>query len=119
VEGLQSLGYVMDSGTIGVLGGLAGALICGVGGYLGAVAAYDAAETDAQRHLLRQLYWYGGAYAAALMALILLASFGVLPRWVYAAGFVLWFGPLLPAILWLSPRIEELAAPQGRPTASL
>jgi hypothetical protein len=52
------------------------------------------------------------------MALILLGSFGVLPRGVYFAGFILWFGPLLPARRWLSPRLDELAAPPNREAAS-
>jgi hypothetical protein len=108
----------MDSGTIAVLGGLAGVLICGVGGYLGARAAYEAAEADAQRQLLRQLYLYGGLYAAAVMVLILLASFGVLPRGTYLAAIILWFGPLLPVMRWLDERVERLAAPRIGAVAS-
>jgi hypothetical protein len=108
----------MDGGTISILGGLIGSLVCIIGGILGARAAWAAAQTDAQRYFLRQLYRYGGLYAAAVMGLILLASFGVLPRGAYLAGFILWFGPLLPAMRWLKPRIDQLTAPPDRATAS-
>jgi len=98
-------------------GALVGAAICLVAGVIGGRSVLDAAKNAAQRLFLKQALSWGGAYAAALMGLVLLAAFDVLGNWAYAAVVVLWFGPLIPALAWAHRRLDA-AAPSDYGTAA-
>lgn len=90
-------------------GALGGAAICLVAGVAGAKSVLDAAKNGAQRQVLKQVLSWGGAYAAVLMGLVLLAAFGVLGDWAYKAVVLLWFGPLIPALAWAHRRLDAAA----------
>lgn len=92
--------------SLAIGGAVGGAAICLVAGVVGARSVLDAAKTSAQRLVLKQALGWGGAYAALLMGLVLLAAFGVLGNWAYAAAVVLWFGPLIPALTWAHRRLD-------------
>lgn len=98
------------SGTAAVLGALGGTIIFLAAGVIGARSVLAAAVNEEQRKLLRQMLAVGSGYAAAVMGLVLLAAFGVLPGWTYAAAMVLWFGPLLPGLAWAHQRLDLAAA---------
>ena len=92
--------------SLAVWGALAGAAICLGAGVAGAKSVLDAAKNAAQRMVLKRVLSWGGAYAAVLMGLVLLAAFGVLGSWAYKAAVVLWFGPLIPALAWAHRRLD-------------
>ena len=95
--------------SLAVWGALAGAAICLGAGVAGAKSVLDAAQNAAQRMVLKRVLSWGGAYAAGLMGLVLLAAFGVLGSWAYKAAVVLWFGPLIPALAWAHRRLDAAA----------
>lgn len=97
------------SGTLAVYGAIGGGLVCAAAGAIGAKSVMAAAANDEQRQVLRQTLTLGGLYAAAVMSIILLAALQVLAAWAYAAAFVLWFGPLLPALTWVHQRLDVVA----------
>jgi hypothetical protein len=97
------------SSTMAVLGALSGAVVCGLAGRFGPALVMEAAVNEEQRQVLRQLFTYGGAYAAAVMALVLLTAFQALPHWTYVAALALWFGALFPALSWAHHRLDAAA----------
>jgi hypothetical protein len=109
----------MDSGTLGMVGTCVGAIVSIAGGYAVARSAYEAAGSEALRLFLRRIYLCGGIWAAAVMiGVILLAAFRLVPQSLYLLAFVLWFGPLVPVLLWMRHRLDELA-PRRPMTAQL
>lgn len=96
-------------GTVAISGALFGAAICLIAGAVGTSAVLAAAVSDEQRQVLKELLACGAAYAAAVMGLILLAAFGILASWAYAAAALLWFGPLVPALAWMHRRLDAAA----------
>ena len=94
------------SGTVSVVGVLAGIAVWGAVGTIAAKSCYEAAATEEQRRILRRLFRFGGPYAAALMAIVVLAGLQSLPSWIYIAASVCWFGALLPALAWAHNRLE-------------
>jgi hypothetical protein len=96
--------------TTAVVGALAGAAICLAAGVVGAPTVLEAAKNGAQRQVLKQVLIWGGAYAAVLMGMVLMAALDVLGDWVYAAVVVLWFGPLIPALSWAHRRLDAAAS---------
>lgn len=92
-----------------IFGALLGAAICLIAGALGARSALAAAVSEGQRRVLKDLLTCAGVYAAVVMGLILLAAFGVLATWAYAAAALLWFGPLVPALAWMHRRLDAAA----------
>ncbi len=92
--------------TVAVIGALGGAAICLTGGWIGAKAVLQAAVNDEQRFALRQVMFWGGVYAAAVMAVILLTTFQVLPQWGYVGALAMWFGPLFPALSRAHHRLD-------------
>lgn len=92
-----------------VFGAVGGTMVCLVAGMIGARAVLSAAVNDEQRQVLRQVLAFGSVHAVAVMGLVLLAAFGVVPGWAYAAATVLWFGPLLPALAWVHQRLDSAA----------
>ena len=99
--------------SLAVVGALGGTAVCGIAGIIGAKAAFRQAANPAQRHVLRQVFAWGGAYVAAVMGLVILTAFQMLPHWSYAAAVVLWFGPMFPALSWVH---QQLEAAIGQPT---
>ena len=104
------------SDEMAVFGALGGAAFCLTAGAKGILAA---AHNDGQRQVLKQVFTWGGIYAATLAGLLLLLAFGVLPRWVYALAALLWFGPLMPALAWTHRRLDLAEGPTvvGTPAA--
>ena len=92
--------------TVAVIGALGGAAICLTGGWIGAKAVLQAAVNDEQRFALKQMLSWGGAYAAVVLAVILLTTFQVFPQWGYVAALAMWFGPLFPALSWAHHRLD-------------
>jgi hypothetical protein len=94
------------SGTVALVGVFAGVAVWAAVGVMAARSCYEAAASEAQRLVLRRLFRFGGPYAAALMALVVLAGLQSLPGWVYILASVCWFGALLPALAWAHNRLE-------------
>lgn len=103
------IGGCVMYGTMAVSGAMGGAAICLLAGLVGTRAVLAAAVNNAQRHILRVALKWGAVYAACVMAIILLAAFGVLPNWAFALAALLWFGPLLPALGWAHRRLDAAA----------
>lgn len=103
----------MGDSSVAMFGTLCGCLIGLVGGYCAAQAAYRAAESDAQRSFLRQLFVFGGLYAVFDMVLILLASIRAVHTAFLLIGLLLWFVPLGPVMARVHRRLGELAVPVG------
>lgn len=98
-------------GNLAISGALGGAAIILIAGAIGVRSALAAAVSAEQRQVLKDLLAGGSVYAATVMGLILLAAFGVLASWAYAAAALLWFGPLLPALTWAHRRLDAAALP--------
>ena len=105
--------------SLAVVGALGGAMVCGIAGVVGAKAAFRQTTHPAQRQTLRQVFTCGGAYVAAVMGIVLLTAFQVLPHWSYAAATVLWFGPMLPALSWAHQQLEAAIEQQPLLDASM
>jgi len=97
------------SGALAVYGAIGGALVCAAAGMIGARAVFAAAVNGEQRQVLRQIFFWGGAYVAAVNGIVVLAALQVLAPWAYAAALVLWFGPMLPALAWAHQRLDAAA----------
>lgn len=93
-------------GTVALVGVFAGVAVWAAAGVMAARSCYEAAASEAQRRVLRRLFRFGGPYAAALMALVVLAGLLNLPGWVYILASLCWFGALLPALAWAHNRLE-------------
>lgn len=99
----------MADGSFALFGTATGCLVGLIGGIIAAQAAYRAAETEAQRTLLRQLFVLGGLYAAFDMILILMASSRTVNTAFLLVAFLLWFVPLGPVMVRVQRRLDELA----------
>ena len=105
--------------SLAVVGALSGAMVCGIAGVAGAKAAFRQTTNPAQRQTLRQVFTWGGAYVTAVMGIVILTAFEVLPHWSYAAATVLWFGPMLPALSWAHQQLEAATEQRQLLDASL
>lgn len=101
------------SGAVAVVGALAGVAVWGAAGAIAAKSAYEAAASEQQRQVLRQLFRFGGPYAAVLMALAVLVGVQGLPTWLYVPLSLCWFGALLPALAWAHGRLDQAAPGAG------
>ena len=100
----------MDGATWGLVGGIVGTAVGCIGGYLGACASYKAAVNEAQRQFYRRIFVWIVPLALLFIALVWMASIGVLPRMVYVFVMIAWFAALGPAIIWMNRRLARLAA---------
>ena len=99
----------MDGATLGIVGGIAGAVIGSICAFWGARASYRAATNDAQRRFYRQLFVWLVPIVILFVGLITLTSMGLLPRWVYLTTMGAWFGAMGPLIMWINRRLKELS----------
>ena len=99
----------MDAGTWGLVGGIVGAVLGCLGAYIGARTSYKAAVNEAQRQFYRHIFVWLVPLAMLFVALVSLASLGILPYWVYIAVMIAWFASLGPAIIWTNKRLAQLA----------
>ena len=100
----------MDAGGWGLIGGIVGTVLGCLGGYLGARASYRAAVNEAQRRFYRRIFVWLVPLTLLFIALVWMASAGVLPYWVYIVVMIAWFVTLGPAIMWTNQRLARLAA---------
>lgn len=100
----------MDTGSWGLVGGIIGTVLGCLGGYLGARASYKSAVNEAQRRFYRRIFVWMVPLILLFIALVWMASAGVLPYWVYIVVMIAWFVTLGPAIILLNRQLARLTA---------
>ena len=93
----------MDAGSWGLVGGIVGTVLGCLGGYLGARASYKATVNEAQRRFYRRIFVWMVPLILLFIALVWMASAGVLPYWVFIVVMIAWFATLGPAIILDEP----------------
>lgn len=98
----------MDGAIAGLIGGILGTVL-GIGGaVIGCWVSYRNARSDGQRAFMRRVFLWLGIGGAVFLGLVVGASTGALPRWVYWAAIAAVFVPMPFAIRWANRRLSEL-----------
>jgi Ca2+/Na+ antiporter len=91
----------MDSGTIGLIGGIVGSVIGILGGIIGTYFSVKITKTAAERRFVAKCalaVWVVGTVLIGLPLALWLV--GAIPQWLYWVTFALFYVLLVPTIFW-------------------